>query len=594
MLSFFRGGGVGNVVVAGIAFAIIVVFALEFRTGQSGPSANLTRECVVAYDGHCVDPKEYYAAHGIIVPRGVEPKMSKQLSLNKRVLDGLVERELLVAEASKLGLVVGEDAIEADLLEGRVRASLPAEALAGSDGGMRGMPDLARLLGLCPASDAGYHCAVGSDYPVRQLQVSRTEGEPFDYKLYEKQIRLMTNRGPKEFREMQERELLAARMRDIVRSRVRIPDPEAFLLFERDRTKLVVRSVSLSRDWFAKYAVALDDDAIGKWSLANQAQVDADWATKKSDWVDGCTLASEVFVELPSSALDDEKVASRQKAEQARERIAKGEDFATVAREVSQGPTAILGGDLGCLGTGYGIGADELKKAAESLKAGELSAVIESPRGFHVLRVTGKLAADKLEANGRRYAAARLYARFAADEALQQFAEQLITRAKAGEKLEEATRALAVDVSSKVAKAKGGAAKAGKNDSADSPALLAVDRPQFEVSAPFNASGNPLPDLSPNEPLAGKAFELKQADQVYEKPLATATGAVVLQLKERNEASREDFVKDKAKVVQALLQAKSNEALARYVQDLRRAAGDKLKVLTQFGEETKGRVDDQE
>ncbi len=591
MLSFFRGSGVGNVVVAGVAFAIIVVFALEFRTGRTGPSAKLSRECAVAFDGRCVDPKEYYAAHGIIVPRGVEPKMSKQLSLNKKVLDGLVERELLVTEANKLGLTVGEDALEADLLAGRVRASLPAEALAGGgDMGMRGMPELARLLGLCRPSDAGYHCAAGSDYPVRQLQVSRTEGEPFDYKLYEKQIRLMTNRGPKEFRDMQERELLAARMRDIVRSRVHIPDPEAFLLFERDRTKLVVRSVNLSRDWFAKYAVALDEAAITKWSLANQAQVDADWTTKKVDWVDGCTLASEVFVELPSAALDDEKVAARQKAERARERITKGEDFASVAREVSQGPTAILGGDLGCLGTGYGIGADELKKAAEGLKAGEVSAVIESPRGFHVLRVAGKLAADNLEAAGRRYVGARLYARFAADEALQQFAEQLITRAKAGEKLEEATRALAVDVTSKVAKPAAGA----KHDSADTPAMLAADRPQFEVSAPFNASGNPLPDLSPNEPLAAKAFELKQADQVYEKPLGTATGAIVLQLKERTEASREDFVKDKAKVVQALLQAKANEALVRYVQDLRRAAGDKLKVMPQFGEEAKGRVDDQE
>jgi hypothetical protein len=67
-----------------------------------------------------------------------------------------------------------------------------------------------------------------------------------------------------------------------------------------------------------------------------------------------------------------------------------------------------------------------------------------------------------------------------------------------------------------------------------------------------------------------------------------------LQLKERTEASREDFVKEKAKAVEALLEAKSSEALARYVLDLRRAAGDKLKIMSQFGEETKGRADDEE
>src|SRR5687768_7040333 len=247
MLSFFRGGGVGKVLVAGIAFAIILVFALEFRTGSSGPTAKLERECAVEFDGYCVDAKEYYAAHGMIVPRGIEPKMSKQLGLNKKVLDGLVERELLVAEANKLGLRVGEEALEEDLMAGRVRASLPAEAL----------PDFAYRLGLCPSDNGGFGCAPGAQYPVRQLQVKRTEGEPFDYKLYERQVRLLTNRGPKEFKEMQERELLASRMRDIVRSRVRIPDPEAFLLFERDRSRVVIRSVTLKRDWFAKFAIEL-------------------------------------------------------------------------------------------------------------------------------------------------------------------------------------------------------------------------------------------------------------------------------------------------------------------------------------------------
>jgi len=574
MLSFFRSGGVGQVLVAGVAFAIIVVFALEFRTGAGGPSASLSRECAVNYDGHCLDAKDFYAAHGIIVPRGIEPKISRKLQLNKKVLDGVVERELLVAEAKKLGLEVGEDALEEDLMAGRVRASLPADTL----------PELAFNLGLCQPSSAGYGCAPGTDYPVRELQVKRTEGEPFDYKLYERQIRLLSNRGPKEFKEMQERELLAARMRDIVRSRVRIPEPEAFSMFERDRSKVVVRSVHLKRDWFAKYAVELNDAAVSRWSLANQQQVDTDWNSRKADWVADCSLASEIFVELPNNALADEKLPIKLKAEQARERVAKGEDFALVAREVSQGATAMLGGELGCLGAGYGIGAEDLKKAADALKPGELSAVIEGPRGFHVLRVAGKLAADKVEASGRQFTARRLYARFAADEALGKFAEQLITRTKAGEKLEDATRALAVDVSSKGKQAK---------DSADTPALLAAERPRFEVSAPFNASGNPLPDVEPTEPLAVKAFELKQPDEVYAKPIATSSGALVIQLKERTEASREEFVKEKAKVVQALLEAKGNEALVRYVQDLRRAAGDKLQVMSSFGDEAKGRPDDE-
>jgi peptidyl-prolyl cis-trans isomerase D len=579
MLSLFRTG-IGNVVVAGIAFLIIVAFAVEFRAGQSGPAGKLARECVVSFDGYCLDAKEYYAAHGLIVPRGVEPKVSKKYAFNKRVLDGLVERELLVAEAKKLGLGVGEDALEADLMAGRVRASLPAESMA----------ELSPMLGLCPPAGGGYSCAPGADYPVRQVAVRKNEGDAFDYKIYEREIRMRTNRGPKEFKEMQERELLAARMRDIVRSRVRVPEPEAFALFERERSKAVLRSVNLKRDWFAKYAIDVSDPAADKWALSNQAQVDSEWTNKKSDWTSGCTTARELLIDLPGNALDDEKQPLKLKAEQARERIAKGESFEAVVRELSQGSSAIIGGDLGCVGAGYGIGADELKKALEGLKPGELSPVIETPRGYHVLKIGSKVTDDKLEHEGRHFVAKQLYARFAADEALAKFAEQLITRAKAGEKLEEATRALSVEFSAAHAPKGDGA----KKDNADTPALLSSDRPRFEVSPPFNASGNPVPDVEALEPLAPKAFELKATDEVYGKPVPTATGALVLQLKERTVASREDFVKEKAKAVEALLQAKSTEALVRYVQDLRRKAGDKLKVMSEFGEESKGRTDNDE
>jgi peptidyl-prolyl cis-trans isomerase D len=219
-----------------------------------------------------------------------------------------------------------------------------------------------------------------------------------------------------------------------------------------------------------------------------------------------------------------------------------------------------------------------------------LSPVIETPRGYDVLKVVAKLGEDKLEHEGRRIVARKLYARFMADEALAKFAEQLITRAKAGEKLEEATRALSVEFSA----AHSPKADAKKAAGADTPALLSADHPRFEVSPPFNASGNPLPDVESTEPIAAKAFELKQADEVYGKPIATSSGALVIQLKERTEASREEFVKDKAKVVEALVQAKSVEALARYVHELRRNAGDRLKVMNEFGEEAKGRPDNDE
>jgi hypothetical protein len=130
------------------------------------------------------------------------------------------------------------------------------------------------------------------------------------------------------------------------------------------------------------------------------------------------------------------------------------------------------------------------------------------------------------------------------------------------------------------------AAKPAAKD-ASPPALLAADRPHFEVSAPFSISGNPLPDIDPNEPISARAFALATPDAVDEKPIETATGLVVIQLKEKMPVSKEEFEKEKGPLLAALEQAKGNEALVRYVADLRRAAGDKLKVDARFAEESK-------
>ena len=73
---------------------------------------------------------------------------------------------------------------------------------------------------------------------------------------------------------MQERELLAERLRELVRSRVRVPDAEAFSIFERGRSRAVVRSVTLERSWFGRFAIDLDDAAVEKWSKENAQQVD--------------------------------------------------------------------------------------------------------------------------------------------------------------------------------------------------------------------------------------------------------------------------------------------------------------------------------
>lgn len=82
-------------------------------------------------------------------------------------------------------------------------------------------------------------------------------------------------------------------------------------------------------------------------------------------------------------------VKTKEEAAVARKRVVEGgEAFETVAKEVSTGPSAPKGGDLGFFGTGRMVPAFE--KAAFALKEGDVSEPVETQFGWHVIKVEEK------------------------------------------------------------------------------------------------------------------------------------------------------------------------------------------------------------
>jgi parvulin-like peptidyl-prolyl isomerase len=83
--------------------------------------------------------------------------------------------------------------------------------------------------------------------------------------------------------------------------------------------------------------------------------------------------------------LDTDK-KNREKAEEVLKRVRAGEDFATLAKQYSTDPgSKDKGGDLGWFGTGQMIA--EFEKAAFALKPGEVSDVVQTPYGFHIIKL---------------------------------------------------------------------------------------------------------------------------------------------------------------------------------------------------------------
>lgn len=74
-----------------------------------------------------------------------------------------------------------------------------------------------------------------------------------------------------------------------------------------------------------------------------------------------------------------------EKAKAIRQRLVAGEDFAKVAGEESDDPSASKGGDLGELG--HGRTFPQFEAAAFALKPGDISEPVRSPYGFHIIQV---------------------------------------------------------------------------------------------------------------------------------------------------------------------------------------------------------------
>ncbi len=98
--------------------------------------------------------------------------------------------------------------------------------------------------------------------------------------------------------------------------------------------------------------------------------------------------ASEILIKVDSKAEAAKKEEARKKLVDIQKRLQKGEDFAILAKDFSQSASATQGGDLGMLPRGSMPKAFD--DAAFSLKPGEVSNVVETELGFHLIKVHEK------------------------------------------------------------------------------------------------------------------------------------------------------------------------------------------------------------
>ncbi len=571
--------------------AIAVVFIVSFQPGRGQNQVQAGPDCAAEILGQCLRGTHFWASYRLIAPRGASDAFVKQVRLKESTMDGLVERDLLVADAKRLGVGVSEDEVSRELVNGRIHVSLPVSR-------MRAMSNALNM----------------REDGVRELSFLDKKTNQFSPDLYRRNITEVTHLSETDFRDHQRLELIAARMRDLLRARVHISESEAKDGWLRHKSTVTVKYVKFERKWVVEHLLDKSDKAVEAWMEKNKAEVDKLFESRKASYAGECRVAKNIFIKLDpaSPTAEDDKKKAHDKLDEAKKKIDGGAAFEDLAKLLTEDNTNEQGGDLGCVLKGQK--PKPFEDTLFAMKEGEVSAVVETQLGLHLIKLVKIAKGDDALKIGREITAKEAYGGFEGERLGAEAAREVLAAAKGGKSLEDALKDYLAKVApksdekkkdekaanegekkdEKAADKKGddkGEKAADKGDKkADDDADKKADddaddgAPTVETSVPFTLSGEPFEGAAPDVDASALAFGLKKAGDVPADivPLDRGEGYAVMQLKERNEPGEDKWKDAKDFEVWRVRTFKQEDALAAYVKRLRTAAQAEIKVNQSF------------
>lgn len=310
----------------------------------------------------------------------------EQASLRGDMLRRLVSARLLAREARRLGLDK-TPAFKRDLENFRLgllyrsymdklreSVSVPDEALAAMKQQYKGDTD---------ALEAAKAAYLSSQFRERKLAALRQMQIDSHLEFFESRIRP----GIKSGTVLMQADGVRVTYGDIVDTGKweKLPNPEWVSEQLQNRSELLLVAL------YAERAGAKVDEQLKRYG--DEALPALALAKKTREWIPNEAAMRNWYKDHPeigripaSYHVGQLVVASRDEAEALRARIVKGESLFTLAGSYSIDPAGRQqNGDIGWLPEGRGM--PELQRVLDTLKDGELSDVIETPSGYHLLMV---------------------------------------------------------------------------------------------------------------------------------------------------------------------------------------------------------------
>ncbi len=354
-----------------IAFAVIILsFVIGYamltspgdsQDGQQQGVAVTVNDLEVGFNEYETVYSNLYRLYQNVYREQFNPALEKQLGLRQQALDSVIERALLFLESHRLGTKVSRQ-------------------------------ELVDSIAQIPAFQDN-----GTFNKERYLQVLSYQRMTAD-----------------EFESNQEQQLLAEKVRDAIRGQIEITDEDIVEEYRRQNEKVNLAFVRLSPALF-ETRVEIDEAALANYFETNKenfrlpetaalryllfepARYTKDVTTSEEDLekyyrrhldqfdIPEQVKAAHILIKVPLEADQETKDRKRQLAEKVLAEVRKGTDFTSLVRKYSDDQGTIAqDGDLGFFGRGIMVA--DFEKAAFAMKPGDISDIVTTPFGYHIIR----------------------------------------------------------------------------------------------------------------------------------------------------------------------------------------------------------------
>lgn len=345
--------------------------------------------------------------------------------------------------------------------------------------------------------------------------------------------------------EVAERERLMAQPFSTLVESMGISDKEIRETFEWENTKVDIDFIQLPKEAFKDAVATVTDADVAKFKAGEDAEkkIEEYYARFKSRKYDvpKKVCAQHILVRADESLPADVMAGKKKAIEQAAKAVTGGMDFTAAAKKFSEDANKDKGGDLGCFGEGET--QPQLAAAAFALKPGEVSPVVQTPFGFHIVKVTEiKDPVKKELAEVKDEIAKELAKETAASGLAKQKADELAKLAKEKANLQEVVDAVKDTIGTEI---------------------------KVQDTGPFPQGREFLPKLGLAKDVATAAWTLTEAAPVA-GPIETDRAWVIIRLKGKEQPKEEEFETARLGIAYRLITAKQTALRDKWFESLQK------------------------